>query len=54
MSEPPTVPDPPPHVPAITRIAELEQRLAIHEDTLTQLMDRHNKFVGAVTEELGL
>ena len=54
LDAPPTIPDPPDRIPAIARIRELEERLRIHEDTLTQLMERHNKFVAVVGEELGL
>ena len=48
----PTVPDypapaDPPHMPMVERVASLE-------DTLNELMARHNAFVNTVVKELGL
>ena len=53
-TEPPTVPDPPARQTTLERIVALEERIAAHETVINQLLDRHNQFVKAMTDELGL
>ena len=54
MSDQPTEPDTPVAVPADPPHMLLVERVASIEDTLTQLMARHNAFVNTVVKELGL